>query len=114
MRRENLLYFDHQLTTQPAEGVIEKMAPYFQIKWHSSAAPYTVGESFELALKESYTHIYELLGALDEDHFVFTSSGAEAVNHVVMSAYIDVTRKTGKNHFLATALNEAPSILSLD
>lgn len=107
------LYFDHQLTSPIKEGVIEKMAPFFHAKWYSSVAPYTIGESLVPSIKKAYNYIYRLLGASEEDTFIFTSSGAEAVNHVIFSTYMDVTRKTGKNHYLSTNLNEAPSILAM-
>ncbi len=113
MKGAILLYFDHQLTTQPKAGVVEKMAPFFQIRWHSPVAPYTIGEPLQKPIEEAYKEIYRLLGADSDDHFVFTSSGAEAVNHAIMATYIDVTRKTGKNHFLSTNLSEGPTILSM-
>ena len=105
-----MLYFDHGLTQPPKAGVIEKMAPFFQINWLSPVAPYSPAKVQE-AIEEAQNQILKLIGK--KGHLVFTSSGAEAVNHVVMSTYIDVTRKTGKNHFLTTNLSEAPSILSM-
>lgn len=110
IREAVLLYFDHQLTMAPKEGVIEKMAPFFQIDWFSPVAPYS-GQKLHQALDEAEGHIRSLIGK--EGHLIFTSSGAEAVNHVVLGTYIDVTRKTGKNHFLTTNLSEAPAILSM-
>lgn len=67
----------------------------------------------EKAIQEAYTQIYAFVQACPGDHFVFTSSGAEAVNHAVFSAYLDIARKTGKNHFLCGELDEAPAILAL-
>ncbi len=67
----------------------------------------------ERAMKEAYLILYNYAGAQKEDHFIFTSSGAEAVNHAIFSAWLDITRKTGKNHFLCGALDEAPAILSM-
>ena len=108
-----MLYFDHALSTPPAEGVIEKMAPYFQIHWHSPAAPYTIGEPLYKAVEQAKDRVGQLLNADPEDHLIFTSSGAEAINQVVLGVYIDETRKNGKHHFLTTALSEAPSILAM-
>lgn len=67
----------------------------------------------ERALREAYLALYTFVGAKKEDHFIFTSSGAEAVNHAVLATYLDVTRKTGKNHFLCGALDEAPAIMAM-
>lgn len=65
------------------------------------------------AIEEAFRSIYGLVDANLEDHFVLTSSGEEAVNHAVFSTYLDVTRKTGKNHFLCASTDEAAAILSL-
>lgn len=65
------------------------------------------------AIKEAYQILYALAGADSKDHFIFTSSGAEAVNHAIFAAYIDITRKTGKNHFLCGSLDEAPAIMAM-
>ncbi len=67
----------------------------------------------EKALKEAFRALYAFAGAKLEDHFIFTSSGAEAINHAVFTAYIDITRKTGRNHFLCGTLDEAPTILAM-
>lgn len=67
----------------------------------------------ERALREAYGLIYDFAGAKKEDHFIFTSSGAEAVNHAIWAAYLDITRKTGKNHFLCSALDEAATIMAM-
>ena len=68
----------------------------------------------ERALREAFLMLYAFAGAKKEDHFIFTSSGAEAVNHAVFAAYLDITRKTGKNHFLCSILDEAPTIMSMN
>ncbi|MCH9609716.1 MAG: Cysteine desulfurase IscS [Chlamydiales bacterium] len=56
--------------------------------------------------------LYQLVDASAEDHFIF-STGATAVNHVAFSTYLDVTRKTGKHHYLCSNTDEAPAILSM-
>lgn len=66
-------------------------------------------ENLEKKIKEAKASLYALSGAFDEDHFVFTSSGAESINHVIFSSYLDITRKTGKNHFI-TSENSHPAI----
>ncbi|MCC5831465.1 MAG: aminotransferase class V-fold PLP-dependent enzyme [Chlamydiales bacterium] len=66
-----------------------------------------------MELEEAYSTLYNLVGAKKEDHFIFTSSGAEGVNHAVFAAYLDITRKTGKNHFVSGSLDEAPAIMAM-
>ncbi len=65
------------------------------------------------AIREAYLSLYAFCGASKEDHLIFTSSGAEAVNHVIWATYVDVTRKTGKNQFLCSNLDEAPTIMAM-
>lgn len=67
----------------------------------------------ERAIKEAFLTLYGFAGAKKSDHFIFTSSGAEGVNHAVFAAYLDITRKTGKNHFLCSSLDEAPAIMAM-
>lgn len=67
----------------------------------------------EHALKEVYASLYTLVKAKSKDPFIFTSSGTEGVNHAVFSAYVDITRKTGKNHFLCSNIDEAAAIMAM-
>src|ERR1700722_4046150 len=67
----------------------------------------------ERAIREAYLTLYAFVGALQEDHFIFTSSAAEAVSHAVFAAYLDITRKTWENNFFCTALDEAPAIMAM-
>ncbi|MBI3508926.1 MAG: aminotransferase class V-fold PLP-dependent enzyme [Chlamydiia bacterium] len=57
--------------------------------------------------------IRDLVGASSEDAFVFTSSGAEAVTQVLWSVYMEAARKEGKCHFLASALEDLPTMQML-
>lgn len=57
--------------------------------------------------------IYELAGAGADSTFVFTSSGAEAVNQVLWSVFLELARKEGKCHFIASALEDAPTMQML-
>ena len=66
-----------------------------------------------MEMREAYAALYALVEAKKADHFIFTSSGAEAVNHAVFAAYLDITRKTGKNHFVCGSIDEAPAIMSM-
>jgi cysteine desulfurase len=84
------------------------MSLYFDSQYGARLSPLQ-----ERAVREAYLTLYTFAGAKKEDHFIFTSSGAEGVNHAVFAAYLDITRKTGKNHFLCSSLDEAPAIMAL-
>ncbi len=108
------IYLDNSMTTRPSPESISAMMPYFTEKWGTPSAPHSFGQQLYPAIEHSYRSIYSLLGATENDNFVFTSSGTEAVNHAVMTAYYDITRSTGKNHFISSKIDEAPSIMTLN
>ncbi|MDP1835500.1 MAG: cysteine desulfurase family protein [Chlamydiales bacterium] len=107
------IYLDNSATTRPSPDAIGKMLPYLSEYWGVPSQPHQMGQRLLPALDEAYKAMYALLGASDKDTIIFTSSGTEAVNHVVQSVYFDVTRTTGKNHFVTATIDEAPSILTM-
>jgi cysteine desulfurase len=89
------------------------MMPYLTDHWGLPSAPHYKGQELYPALKEYYKMLYAFLGAQEADQFVLTSSGAEAVNHVISSVYKDVTLSTGKNQFLTSNADEAPTLMAM-
>lgn len=108
------IYLDNNTTSKPSEAAISKMIPFFSHLWGVSSAPHHKGQELAPAIKEAYKHIYEFIGAKEEDNFILTSSGAEAINQVIHSTYLNATIPTGKNHFLVSALSEAPAIMAIE
>lgn len=108
------IYLDNSTTAKPSLHTVSKMMPFLNELWGTAAAPHRLGNELLPMTVESYKAIYQLLGARDIDTFVFTSSGAEAINQAIESAYLNVTRLTGKNQFLTSLLDEAPSITALE
>lgn len=90
------------------------MQPYFIQKWGTPTAPHETGQQLLPAMREAYSRIYALLGAADEDTVLFTSSGAEGVNHVVLATYLDLTRETGLNHYVTSGCDEASVIMAME
>jgi cysteine desulfurase len=107
------IYLDNSMTTRPSEHAISAMLPFLTDKWGTPSAPHMQGQEVLPAMEDSLKAIYRLLDAKDKDDFVFTSSGPEAVNHVVMSVFSDVTSMTGKNQFITSMIDEAPSIMAI-
>lgn len=108
------IYLDNSTTTRPSLQAVSKMMPFFNELWGVPTAPHRCGHELFPVMTESYKAIYQLFGAREIDDLVFTSSGAEATNQAILSAYLDVTLTSGKNHFLTSLIDEAPSITSLD
>lgn len=62
---------------------------------------------------KALTSLYRLM-EVDQDHsIVITSSHTEAINHIVLATYFDITRKTGKNHFITSRIDEAAPIMAM-
>jgi cysteine desulfurase len=101
------------MTTRPSEKTVAAMHPYFTEMWGCPSAPHQKGQELYPAIEQSLRSIYSLIGAHEMDEFIFTSSGAEAINQVILSTYFDVTRTTGKNQFITSHIDEAPAIMSI-
>lgn len=106
------LYFDNSTTAKPSEKAVSEMIPFYTTYWGVPSSPHKKGQELYPFLSDYYRTIYEVLNAEEEDHFVLTSSGAEAVNHVICSTYKEKTIPTGKNQFLSSAVSEAPAIMA--
>lgn len=89
------------------------MMPFLTDMWGTPSAPHQKGQELYPAIRDSYKHLYSFLGAKDDDTFVLTSSGTEAVNHVISSVYRETTLPTGKNQFLTSKVDEAPAIMAV-
>jgi cysteine desulfurase len=107
------IYLDNSTTTRPSNEAVSSMMPFFTEMWGTPVAPHQFGQQLVPSLEHSYKAIYALFGAKESDNFVFTSSGAEAVNHTFLSSYFDITRHTGKNHFILSKIDEAPALMSM-
>ncbi len=108
-----MIYLDHHSATRPCSAAIERMAPYLQEHWGASFAPHRFGQELAADCADAYRTIGDFFGSGEKDRFVFTSSGAEAVNQVLWSVFLEVSRKEGKCHFTASCLEDAPTMQSL-
>lgn len=109
----SLIYLDNSTTARPSEKVISAMMPYLTTHWGIPTTPHQKGQELYPAMTEFYKTLYAFIGAKENDQLVLTSSGAEAVNHVISSIYRDVTLSTGKNQFLTSKVDEASTIMAM-
>lgn len=107
------IYLDNSTVAKPSEKSISAMMPFFTTYWGIPSAPHQKGQELFPFLSDYFKTLYTFLGAQESDQLVLTSSGAEAVNHVVMSAYRDETLTTGKNQFLTSKTDEASSMIAM-
>ena len=50
--------------------------------------------------------ILDLFHASNDHKFVFTSSGAESICQILFSVFLEVSRKTGKTHFITSCIED--------
>ncbi len=104
------IYLDNSTLTRPSDEAVSGMLPYFSNAFESYHAPYTPS-SLCVQVKRSYEAIYSFLGASEQDSVILTSSNAEAINQVLLSAYFDLALPTGKNQVIFLNSDEAPFLM---
>lgn len=109
----SLIYLDNSSTARPSEKVISSMMPYWTTHWGNPTTPHQKGQELYPSLTDCYKNLYAFIGAKENAQVILTSSGAEAVNHVISSVYRDVTQSTGKNQFLTLKTDEASAIMAI-
>lgn len=107
------VYLDNSSTCRPSAEAAARMLLFYTEKWGVPSQPHQMGQDVVLPLQEAYRSVYQLLGARPQDTVVVTSSGAEAINQAIFSTYQEVSLPLGKNHFISTALDEAPSMMAI-
>jgi cysteine desulfurase len=108
-----MYFFDHQNTSPPLPEALEALSHVESSFWGNRAVPYPLSSDLFAIEKETYELLYQFVDAQKEDHFIFTSSGTEAVNHAILGTFLDVTQQEGKHHYLATSVGEAPTIMGM-
>lgn len=109
----NEIYLDNHTTTRPSDRVVAKMLPFLTERWGTPSAPNQRGQQLIPAIEDALKGLYALLKAKESDSIIFTSSGAEGINHAISSTYFDVTVHTGRNQFITSTIDEAPSIMAI-
>ena len=107
-------YFDNSSVARPSPEAISKMLTFYTEKWGVTTQPNKMGQEINQPLSEALRSVYKLLGATDHDAVVMTSSGAEAINHAILSTYQDVSLTDGRNHFITASTEDAPFLMSFN
>lgn len=113
MKTPSLIYLDNSTTARPSEKAISAMMPYWTTYWGIPSTPHQKGQELYPHLADLYQTLYRVIGAKESDNVIMTSSGSEAVNHVISSVYRDLTLSTGKNQFITSRLDEAASMMAI-
>jgi cysteine desulfurase len=100
------VYFDHNATTPLDPRVKAAMLPWFGEKHGNPSSVHTFGQSARDAVEEARERVAILVGARSAQ-IVFTSSGTEANNAVVLGSALE-----GAGGHLVISAIEHPSILA--
>lgn len=108
-----IAYLDNNTAAKPTESIFKGMQPFLKEDFTSPLSPYAIAQEQVSHCNNALDSIKKLLNAKDDDTILFCSSGALAQNHVIFSTYFDIARSSGKNHFLSSKIDEAPSIMAM-
>ena len=106
------IYLDNITAAKPSTKILNAMLDASKQQWANLASPHDRGQRQMPFLRNHLSKLYSLLGISEEDTLVLTSGAAESINHVIQSSYHDITRQTGKNHYVTCKIGEAPSIIT--
>ena len=101
-------YFDHNATTPLDPRALEAMLPWLSERFGNASSAHRWGQAAREAVEAARESVARLIGAAAPLEVVFTASGTEANNTVIMEALV---RSAGTGHFVVSAL-EHPSILA--
>lgn len=102
-----MIYLDHAATTPCRPEVVEAMRPYHGEVFGNPSSVHGTGQEARKALDESRDRVARALGAKAEE-IVFTGSGTEADNMVLVGAFLQC--RSQKRH-LITAATEHHAVL---
>jgi cysteine desulfurase len=108
-----VIYLDNSSATVVCQSAIDKMVEYSKKHFTSPLSPNKIGLDINYKLEDAYQLIYDFLGSSYEDTFLFSSSGAEAIFHVLFGIYYEIIRTTGKTHLVTIKTEDAPILLTL-
>ena len=107
------MYLDNSTAAKPSPQALQRALIYFSERFGSVSSPHQMGYDLMQDAQKYYSDIYTFFNVKDDDHFVFTSSGQEAVSQVFHSVKKSRFEKEGKNHFIVRAIDEAAAIYTL-
>lgn len=107
------IYLDHISATPCAPQALAAALPFYENHFSQPTSPHQMGQELFSHINTSFSQLRDFFGATADDQLLFTSSGAEGISQVVQTACVEQFRKRGKNHFVARAIDEAPTVLAL-
>lgn len=99
------IYLDSHRATPPLKTSVQQMALCVEKYWRG-------GSEEEERVSVATVQILSFFGASAADRFHLFSSCAEAIEHLLLSYYLDSIRLSGKNHLLTLNTQEASTALA--
>lgn len=103
------VYLDNNATTMVDPEVKAAMDPYFTEIYGNPNSLHDFGTACHPALRKAMDHMYEAIGARDDDDIVITSCATESNNWVLKGVYFDLIKDGEKDHIITTEV-EHPSV----
>ena len=109
----NIVYLDHNATTEPCAEAIEEMLDSLQTAWANPSSVHAPGQAARRALADARTRIAAFLGCQGAE-LVFTSGATEANHMAVLGALTrdDPLKGHGRRRLVLSAV-EHPGLLAL-
>ncbi len=85
MKKEPVIYFDNNATTQVDPAVVAEMLPFLTDFYGNPSSAYTFGASVAQAVEQARERVAGLLGC-EPREIIFTSCGTESNNSAIASA----------------------------
>lgn len=104
----DLVYLDHNATTQPCAEAVEEMLDSLQTVWANPSSTHAPGQAARRALADARTRVAAFLGCQGAE-LVFTSGATEANHMAVLGA---LERDPARRRFVLSAV-EHPGMLAL-
>ena len=105
------IYADNAATTKPSEHVISEMVRVMRNAYGNPSSIHSMGGDALDELETARKTIADILGCTPSE-IVFTSSGSEADNQALLSAYTGA--KAGKKHIISTEFEHHAVLHTLD
>jgi len=103
------VYLDNNATTMIDPKVLAEMEPFLKEKYGNPNSLHKFGAGTHPKMLEALDHLYDGIGAADEDDIVITANATESNNWVLKSVWIAMILNGDKKHIITTEV-EHPAI----
>jgi cysteine desulfurase len=101
-----MVYLDHNATTPVRPEVFAALLPYLKDNFANPNSPYRIGQEARKAVEEARIQTARLVGALNAQEIIFTSSGSESNAAAIYGAAWQVFHQSGgkKNQIICSSI----------